>query len=68
MARLPTRAQAAAARKAAARESLPIRFTSNYNHVELGKTTAYKAGMVLIVPLEHRQAALGKGKAIVDGD
>lgn len=68
MARRPNRAQVAAAKKAAARDSLPIRFTSDYNHVEPLKTTAYKAGMVLTPPAEHRRAALAKGRAVVDGD
>lgn len=68
MARRPTRAQAAAAKKAAVRDSMPIRFTADYNHVEVMKTTAYKEGMVLTPPPEHRRAALSMGRAVVDGD
>lgn len=68
MARRPTKAQAEAARKAAAREHLPLRFVEDYDHHTLAVTTSYKAGMVLIVPPEHRAAALASGKAVIDGD
>ena len=68
MARRPTKAQAAAAREAARREAAPIRFVEDYDHHTLARTTAYKAGMVLTVPPEHRKAALEKGKAVIDGD
>lgn len=68
MAKRPTRAQAAAARAAARRDSLPIRFTADYPHVEPDKTTVYLKGMVLLPPPEHRAAALAKGRAVVDGE
>jgi len=68
MARRPTRSLAAKAREAARREALPIRFTADYDHVTIPVTTAYKAGMVLQVPPDHRKAALTKRKAVVDGD
>lgn len=65
---MPTRAQVTEARKAAAREALPLRFTADFDYVEPGKTTAYKAGMVLTVPPDHRKAALESKRAVVDGD
>ncbi len=68
MARRPTRSHAADAREAARREALPIRFVADYDHVTIPVTTSYKAGMVLLVPPEHRKAALAKGKAVVHGD
>lgn len=68
MARRPNRSLVDAARKAAARDSLPIRFTADYDHVTPAATTAYKAGTVLLPPPEHRAAALAAGKAVVDGE
>jgi hypothetical protein len=68
MARRPSLSLAAQARASAKRDSLPIRFVADYDHVEPGKTTAYKKGMVLMPPPEHRAAALAKGKAVVDGE
>lgn len=68
MARRPTKAQVAAAREAARRESAPITFTADFDYVTIAKTTAYKAGMTLIVPPDHRKAALASGKAVISGD
>lgn len=68
MARRPTRAQAAAARKAASRDSLPIRFTADFDFVEVHRTTAYRAGMVLMPPPAHRKAALAAGRAVIHGE
>ena len=64
----PTRSQAAAAREAARRDSLPIRFIADYDYATVPTTTAYKKGMRLMPPAEHRKAALAAGKAVVDGD
>lgn len=68
MARRPTRSHAAAAKEAARRDALPLRFTADYPHVTVAKTTFYKAGMVLQVPPDVRKAALAKNKAVVDGE
>ena len=68
MARRPSRSQATAARQAARRDALPVRFIADYDHVTIATTTAYKAGMVLTPPPEHRKAALAKGKAVVHGE
>lgn len=65
MARRPSRAQAAAARAAAAREFLPIRFIADFDFVTIPVTTSYKTGMILMPPPEHRKAALDKGKAVI---
>lgn len=68
MARKPSRSQAAAARKAARIETMPIRFVADYDHVTPNVTTSYKTGMVLQAPKDVREAALAKGKAVVDAD
>lgn len=63
----PSRSQAAAARRAAADALKPIRFIADYNHVTPAVTTAYKAGMIILPPPDHRAGALAAGKAVIYG-
>ena len=65
MARRPRRSHVTAARRGTA----PIRFIADYDHVEVTRTTTYKAGTVLIdVPMDVRRGALATGKAVLDGE
>lgn len=64
MARKPRNAAVTAARRSQ-RASPPIRFVADWDHVEPGRTIAYKAGMILSPEPAIRAAALALRKAVV---